>query len=762
MTDNLEPLKGHDNWVEWGHEAGDTEKRPYTPDGRPTGHSPGREGEWVGYDETGEQRGFVLTGTPFWAADIDHCEVDGEELVCTVEDDDHQCRDLRFAEKLMEALRGRTYWETSPSGEGYHMLAEDEDADNWAYKGEHVEIYTTRRYVTVTGDEAREASAPVSHVSISSAKQWAKEHGATSRTQGGDDSETREAPEGGNDLTNEEVVEKILDSEQAEKFDRLYHQGDLRGYGGDHSKADLALLSILAFWTGGDEEQMDRLFQGSALCRDKWTDRADYRETTMERAIDSCDGFYGVSDWGTVRWMFGDDDVSAQRARSEVYDVLTGEHHFLAMKDTEELYRYDPETGIYLPDGEQFVSAVLERELNGFYSRHTRNEIVDRVKAANWTERDDVGASPEDPKLCVENGVLDLESVELSGHSPGERFIRRLPVEYDPGAENPEVGSFLDDVTANEEDKRLVYEVFGQCLFPGQVKDSIVIAYGDGRNGKTVLFDLLQELLGPENTSNNTLQDLAEDDFAIADLYGKMANICGDLPADEVRDSGLIKQLSGGDRVRANPKHESPFYFKNEAQLVFAANAPPKIDDDTTAMARRLVPLNMPVEFTPEGQAGPDQVPRHELMERLTTEGELSGTLNEAIEGLHRLIENGEWTGRDSNIRLIRNHYAKISDPVYAFVEECIRETADPGDYVPTQELFSTYYAWARDNSAPLKDQSVLGKEIPRHAGMASKERKRIGGSRKSVYTSIELTDRGRGYHPHMGEADNSEGQASL
>jgi primase-polymerase (primpol)-like protein len=62
-------------------------------------------------------------------------------------------------------------------------------------------------------------------------------------------------------------------------------RGELSEYGGDHSSADLALASILLYWTQGDTEQADRLFRLSNLVRPKWTRRPDYRARTFSKAV---------------------------------------------------------------------------------------------------------------------------------------------------------------------------------------------------------------------------------------------------------------------------------------------------------------------------------------------------------------------------------------------------------------------------------------------------------------------------------------------
>lgn len=75
-------------------------------------------------------------------------------------------------------------------------------------------------------------------------------------------------------------------------FSALYYDGDTSKYGGDHSSADLALLSYLAFYSG-NAEQVERLFSASALGqREKWTSRPDYRARSIAKAFADRTDFY--------------------------------------------------------------------------------------------------------------------------------------------------------------------------------------------------------------------------------------------------------------------------------------------------------------------------------------------------------------------------------------------------------------------------------------------------------------------------------------
>ena len=74
-------------------------------------------------------------------------------------------------------------------------------------------------------------------------------------------------------LNDDEVIQTILNSRQSSEFYSLYYNGDMSSYGNDHSAADAGLCCILAFWTNGNQAQMDRLFRNSALMRKKWDEK---------------------------------------------------------------------------------------------------------------------------------------------------------------------------------------------------------------------------------------------------------------------------------------------------------------------------------------------------------------------------------------------------------------------------------------------------------------------------------------------------------
>ena len=191
-----------------------------------------------------------------------------------------------------------TYTEISPSGDGLHLIfrgAKPEGAER-SRKGQPggrvVEMYDHDRYFTVTGDvfEGHGAVSANPDVVERAYRTWIEPERAATQPRLGD--AAREASPG--DMGDDELVERMLASRSGDDI-RALLAGDCSAQGGDHSAADMALCSHLAFWCAGDAARMDRIFRASGLMRDKWDSRrggTTYGAQTIERAISGATEFY--------------------------------------------------------------------------------------------------------------------------------------------------------------------------------------------------------------------------------------------------------------------------------------------------------------------------------------------------------------------------------------------------------------------------------------------------------------------------------------
>jgi hypothetical protein len=92
-------------------------------------------------------------------------------------------------------------------------------------------------------------------------------------------------------LADAEILERARRAKNGPKFAGLW-AGNWEGTYGSQSEADLALCCMLTFWCGPDPSRIGALFRQSGLAREKWAEREDYRERTIQIAIDQTREFY--------------------------------------------------------------------------------------------------------------------------------------------------------------------------------------------------------------------------------------------------------------------------------------------------------------------------------------------------------------------------------------------------------------------------------------------------------------------------------------
>lgn len=270
-------LRALPHWVVWRSEARGEGKPRKVPYSAATGRraSTTDSSTWTTFDEAlaalgaGDYSGvgFVFSETdPFCGVDLDDCLDDEQTLSAE-------------AQEIVERLS--TYTEISPSGHGVKLFLRAKLPPGGNRKGQ-VEIYDRGRYFTVTGQhlpgtpttlEDRQGELDSLHREIFGPNP--SEKPAPTATSAGP-------------LEDEDLLAKARTARNGEKFRGLFDEGDLSAYEGDDSAADLALCNLLAFWSGGDREQIDRLFRRSALMRTKWDERrgnSTYGGLTIGKAL---------------------------------------------------------------------------------------------------------------------------------------------------------------------------------------------------------------------------------------------------------------------------------------------------------------------------------------------------------------------------------------------------------------------------------------------------------------------------------------------
>tara|TARA_Y100000310_G_scaffold225030_1_gene226942 strand:+ start:1275 stop:2594 length:1320 start_codon:yes stop_codon:yes gene_type:complete len=341
-----------------------------------------------------------------------------------------------------------------------------------------------------------------------------------------------------------------------------------------------------------------------------------------------------------------------------VADYIRKTNHILVTSDNEELLLY--KDGVYLRDARNIIKDWAKELLGASFSTAMWREIEHHIKSSGHVDRDIMDTDKE--VLNVANGLLNMRTRILSPHNPKTLSTVQLPIVYSPDATCPRIDKFLSEVLSPQ-DIPLVLEFFGYCLWRDYPIQNWLLLDGQGANGKGTLIRLLTAFVGVANVAGNSLQVLVGREFSLADLYRRLVNTCADLPARGISDTGIIKQLTGGDLIRGEFKYSKPFYFYNYAKLIFSTNTPPKVSgDDSYGFWRRLIMVTFPNAF-----AGDDADPYLDAV--LSTPGELSGLLNLALDGLANLLDRGKFS-RDANWRQTQSAYQLKSEPIPVFVDD--------------------------------------------------------------------------------------------
>lgn len=278
-------LRDRRQWVLWRHEERDGEdkptKVPYMINGRRA--SSKMESTWSNFDEVltvyedlggYDGIGYVLAeNDPYVGIDLD--DVIGDDGTIETQ-----------AREIVERLN--SYTEISPSGRGLRIFIEAKKPGHRCRTSTRpgIEIYERARLLSLTGHRLAETPATIEKRQVELEKLYNEIFPTR-------DEPIVQAPPGKSTIEDGVLLGKILGSKQAKKFEALW-DGDVLGYP-SASEADLVFCNILAFWTGRDETQMDRLFRASGRMRAKWDEkrgRQTYGEITLFKAISGTSEVY--------------------------------------------------------------------------------------------------------------------------------------------------------------------------------------------------------------------------------------------------------------------------------------------------------------------------------------------------------------------------------------------------------------------------------------------------------------------------------------
>lgn len=262
-------------------------------------------------------------------------------------------------------------------------------------------------------------------------------------------------------------------------------------------------------------------------------------------------------------------------------------------------------------------------------------------------------------KICFSNCIYDVSTGKAERFSRKHITDYRLPYPYEKESLCPRWDSFLSEVLPDECERRCLQEFFGMCYLDRSVLsvEKFAVFVGSGSNGKSVVFDVMKNVIGRDRVSYLSPDQLA-DGKQVVSVVGKRLNFAPDIRKGAFFDSAL-KALSSGQDVQGWRLYSGNVVIKCPP-LAFALNEMPRFRDTTYAFFRRMLLFSFDVTIPPEKQ---DRSLASDI-----ARDEMPGIFRWVMEGRRRLVENkGAFTQCDkmtANIealtRRVRNEEAPV------------------------------------------------------------------------------------------------------
>jgi P4 family phage/plasmid primase-like protien len=289
--------------------------------------------------------------------------------------------------------------------------------------------------------------------------------------------------------------------------------------------------------------------------------------------------------------------------------------------------------------------------------------------------------------LNCENGTVDLSTGELREHRRENLITKVAPVEYDPDAGAPTWEAFLERALPDESVREFVQRAVGYSL-TGVVKEKVLpFLYGPKDTGKTTFVESIMNVLG-DGYAQPAAPDLllakggSNHPTEVADLLGKRFVATVEVQQGRKLAESLVKQLTGGDRIKARFMREDFFTFRPTHKIWFAANHRPMVrgTDDAIWGRIKLVPFEVQIPEDEQDKGLPEKL-----------QAEASGILAWAVRGCLEWQRQGS-LGEPEEVRAATREYQEEMDPLADFFDERCR--LDPDSWISKRDLQRSYKEW--------------------------------------------------------------------
>ena len=378
------------------------------------------------------------------------------------------------------------------------------------------------------------------------------------------------------------------------------------------------------------------------------------------------------------------------------------------------------------------VEHLMKETVRGIYAEAAmetdearRKQIADHARRSEGRKRQtdalllarsELAVRPEemdrDPYLlnCA-NGTVDLRTGVLRPHDREDYITKLAPTPYAVSTQAPSFTAFLERILPSLDLRQFVQAVVGYAAIGVNTEEMLAIFHGTGANGKSTLVNAIMEALGDyaiQAAPDLLMAKHGAHPTELADLFG--ARFVAAVETDEGRrlNEGLVKQLTGRDKIKARRMREDFWQFDPTHTPVLATNHKPEVRGTDHAIWRRLrlVPFDVQI---------PDKEQDKKLAEKLREE--LPGILAWIVRGA--LIYQRVGLPETEQVRAATSGYREEMDTLAAFFEA--RCVIHPNASAGATPLYNVYKEWCDAGGETRLTQTRFGRQL-KERGFSNKK----------------------------------------
>jgi len=384
------------------------------------------------------------------------------------------------------------------------------------------------------------------------------------------------------------------------------------------------------------------------------------------------------------------------------------------------------ETSILL----DFDQCIILSDQHNSIQPLTKNIILEALKRAGRKNLEEIKPI-EKSWVAFKDCIIDVSNGISYSNNP-QSFATNV-IQYNiwesDKTDTPTMDKLFKD-WVGEKYVQTLYEIIAYSMLSDYPIHRLFCMIGSGRNGKGTFLRILLKFIGAPNSTSVDLESLTNNPFTSSKLYKKLICLVGETNFNTLKNTEMLKRLTGQDPIPAQFKHKGLFDFQNFAKIIIATNSLPQSLDKTGGFYSRWQIIDFPNVFS-EKEDVLAEIP----------EQEYENLARKSILILRKLLENRKFTN-EGTLEQRMQRYDDKANPLQKFIRE--NYEYDSQAYVIGFEFFNDFSYFLKKNGYRELSRIMVTQMLKEEGIESVKERVDFKGEEKqwNVYYGLKLKDK--------------------